>query len=72
MKSMLSGMVGKEMAALIWYGSLPSISTRISLNDLWVRSINREMDADKKYLEYMKQALGPVLGGVGGYLGRKG
>ncbi|GLO63015.1 hypothetical protein MACH09_35230 [Vibrio sp. MACH09] len=65
MKSMLSGMVGKEMAALIWYGSLPSISTRISLNDLWVRSINREMDADKKYLEYMKQALGPVLGGVG-------
>ena len=65
LKSMLSEAVGKENAALLWYGSLPSISGRISLNDLWVRSIDRDIDADKKYLEYLKQALGPVIGGIG-------
>ncbi len=65
MKAMLSEVWGKEIAASIWYGAVPSISNRISLGDLWVRSINREMDADDKYLEYLKQSLGPVIGGVG-------
>ncbi|WGY45220.1 PLxRFG domain-containing protein [Vibrio sp. ABG19] len=65
MKAMLAGAFGKEWAATIWHGTLPSIGSRISLNDLWVRSINRDVDADDAYMEYMKQALGPVLGGIG-------
>lgn len=65
MKAMLAGAFGKEWAATIWHGTLPSIGGRISLNDLWVRSINRDVDADDAYMEYMKQALGPVLGGIG-------
>ncbi|WP_336919794.1 PLxRFG domain-containing protein [Vibrio cholerae] len=65
LKRMLAEAFGKENAALIWYGALPSISGRISLNDLWVRSINRDVDASTAYVEYMKQALGPVLGGIG-------
>lgn len=65
LKSMLAEAVGNENAALMWFGSLPSISGRISLGDLWVRSIDRDIDADERYVEYMKQALGPVLGGIG-------
>lgn len=65
LKAMLSDAVGKENAALMWYGSLPSISGRISLNDLWVRSIDRDIDTDEKYMEYIKQGLGPVVGGIG-------
>ncbi|HDY8022881.1 TPA: PLxRFG domain-containing protein [Vibrio vulnificus] len=65
LKLMLAGAFGKENAALIWHGSLPSIGGRISLNDLWVRSINRDVDANDAYMEYMKQALGPVIGGIG-------
>ncbi|EHD2267260.1 PLxRFG domain-containing protein [Vibrio cholerae] len=65
LKRMLAEAFGKENAALIWHGVLPSISGRISLNDLWVRSINRDVDASTAYVEYMKQALGPVLGGIG-------
>ncbi|EKR8727225.1 PLxRFG domain-containing protein [Vibrio cholerae] len=65
LKRMLAEAFGKENAALIWHGALPSISCRISLNDLWVRSINRDVDASTAYVEYMKQALGPVIGGIG-------
>ncbi|HHY0354025.1 TPA: PLxRFG domain-containing protein [Vibrio cholerae] len=65
LKRMLAEAFGKENAAIIWHGALPSISGRISLNDLWVRSINRDVDASTAYVEYMKQALGPVLGGIG-------
>ncbi|EJL6522203.1 PLxRFG domain-containing protein [Vibrio cholerae] len=65
LKRMLAEAFGKENAALIWHGALPSISGRISLNDLWVRSINRDVDTSTAYVEYMKQALGPVLGGIG-------
>lgn len=65
MKAMLAGAFGKEWAATIWHGTVPSVGSRISLNDLWVRSINRDVDADDAYMEYMKQALGPVLGGIG-------
>ncbi|KQA37161.1 PLxRFG domain-containing protein [Vibrio cholerae] len=65
LKRMLAEAFGKENAALIWHGTLPSISGRISLNDLWVRSINRDVDASTAYVEYMKQALGPVIGGIG-------
>lgn len=65
LKRMLAEAFGKENAALIWHGALPSISGRISLNDLWVRSINRDVDASTEYVEYMKQALGPVIGGIG-------
>ncbi|WP_114721677.1 PLxRFG domain-containing protein [Vibrio cholerae] len=65
LKRMLAEAFGKENAALIWHGTLPSISGRISLNDLWVRSINRDVDTSTAYVEYMKQALGPVLGGIG-------
>ncbi|EGQ8325075.1 PLxRFG domain-containing protein [Vibrio cholerae] len=65
LKRMLAEAFGKENAALIWHGALPSISGRISLNDLWVRSINRDVDASTSYVEYMKQALGPVIGGIG-------
>ncbi|HFG1973756.1 TPA: PLxRFG domain-containing protein [Vibrio cholerae] len=65
LKRMLAEAFGKENTALIWHGTLPSISGRISLNDLWVRSINRNVDASTAYVEYMKQALGPVLGGIG-------
>ncbi|HHY0335969.1 TPA: PLxRFG domain-containing protein [Vibrio cholerae] len=65
LKRMLAEAFGKENAALIWHGALPSISGRISLNDLWVRSINRDVDASTAYVEYMKQALGPVIDGIG-------
>ncbi|HGH6015771.1 TPA: PLxRFG domain-containing protein [Vibrio mimicus] len=65
LKRMLAEAFGKENSALIWHGALPSISGRISLNDLWVRSINRDVDASTAYVEYMKQALGPVIGGIG-------
>lgn len=65
LKAMLADAIGKENAALMWYGGLPSISGRISLNDLWVRSIDRDIDADERYMEYIKQGLGPVLGGIG-------
>ncbi|HFG2198054.1 TPA: PLxRFG domain-containing protein [Vibrio cholerae] len=65
LKRMLAEAFGKENAALIWHGALPSISGRISLNDLWVRSINRDVDASTAYVEYIKQALGPVIGGIG-------
>nr|WP_230665191.1 PLxRFG domain-containing protein [Vibrio cholerae] len=30
-----------------------------------MRSINRDVDASTAYVEYMKQALGPVIGGIG-------
>jgi hypothetical protein len=64
LKAMLSGAFGKDAAAFMWHGSLPSIGGRISLDDLWIRSLDREIDPDDAYIEFMKQAAGPVLGGI--------
>ncbi|WP_027697245.1 PLxRFG domain-containing protein [Vibrio litoralis] len=64
LKSMLTGAFGKDAAQALWFGASPSISGRISLNDLWLRQVETGTPADERYMEYMKQAMGPVVGGI--------
>jgi hypothetical protein len=38
------------------------VSTRVSLNELWLRDPDRDLDAKGLYAHYLEQALGPVVG----------
>lgn len=63
MQQLLTEWVGEDTARHLWYGTLPSISSRTGLNGLWFQDL-REDDMDDKYMEILKQVAGPVVGGV--------
>ena len=60
-------MVGKEAGHAIAKGVVngftgADLHSRVSINDLWVRSPNWEMSAREENMHYLTQALGPAFG----------
>ncbi len=56
---------GKDMADSLMYGALgASVSGRISLDGLWLRESNRDLEGEDAWAFYTKQFLGPVVGGI--------
>ncbi|MEZ8965474.1 PLxRFG domain-containing protein [Vibrio breoganii] len=57
--------MAKDLAYHIRYGSLGAgVSSRISLDGLWVRDPNRDLEGEDTWSHYAKQVAGPVMGGV--------
>ncbi|MCE0495785.1 PLxRFG domain-containing protein [Vibrio salinus] len=64
-KSYLSSVIGGGMADKIIYGAGGAgISPRISLDGMWIRDPNRDMEGEDTWSFYAQQAAGPVLGGT--------
>lgn len=61
----LADIVGKDAANDIMYGAGGAgISSRVSLNDLWIRDPNRDLEGQDLWSFYAMQAAGPVVGGI--------
>lgn len=62
----LSSMFGEDMARIAMNGLLnetgANIQSRVSLNNLWLRESNRELEGRDKVAYYAEQFLGPVYG----------
>lgn len=64
-KTYLADAMGEDMASLVLYGAGGAgLSPRISLDGLWVRDPNRDLEGEDLWTHYAKQVAGPVLGGV--------
>ncbi|MFL7024244.1 PLxRFG domain-containing protein [Enterovibrio norvegicus] len=64
-KAYLSEFVGKEFSDAVLYGAGGAgLSPRISLDGLWVRDPNRDLEGQDLWTHYAQQIAGPVLGGV--------
>ena len=66
-RNWLADMVGKEAGHAIAKGVVngftgADLHSRVSINDLWVRSPNWEMSAREENMHYLTQALGPAFG----------
>lgn len=61
----LAELLGKDVADWVIYGAGGAgVSPRISLDGLWVRESNRDLEGEDLWSFYAKQAVGPVLGGI--------
>ena len=57
--------VGKDLANTVIYGAGGAgLSTRIQLNDLWLRDPSKNLEGAAAYGNYVMQLLGPVAGGI--------
>ncbi|UKA12667.1 PLxRFG domain-containing protein [Photobacterium damselae] len=65
LKKMLSKYFGADIAATLWLGLAPSLSSRISLDGLIWRDINRDEKPIDIYQSALMQLSGPVIGGIG-------
>ncbi|PSB81566.1 PLxRFG domain-containing protein [Photobacterium damselae] len=65
LKQMLSDYFGSDIASSLWYGSVPSLSSRISLDGLIWRDVNRDETPGDFYQSALMQLSGPVIGGIG-------
>ncbi|WP_407330542.1 PLxRFG domain-containing protein [Enterovibrio sp. 27052020O] len=64
-KSYLADAMGDDMASLVLYGAGGAgLSPRISLDGLWIRDANRDLEGQDLWTHYAQQVAGPVLGGV--------
>ena len=66
-RNWLADLFGKEGGHAIAKGVVNGfmgrdLHSRISLNDIWIRSPNYEMSAREESMHYMMQALGPAVG----------
>ena len=66
-RNWLADLFGKEAGHAIAKGVVNGfmgrdLHSRISLNDIWIRSPNYEMSAREESMHYMMQALGPAVG----------
>jgi hypothetical protein len=65
MRTYLASILGGEVADKVIYGAGGAgISPRISLDGMWIRDANRDMDGEDTWAFYAKQAAGPVIGGI--------
>lgn len=62
----LGSMLGEDMARIVMNGLMSesgaNIQSRVSLNNLWLREPNRDMDGRDQVAYYAEQFLGPVYG----------
>ncbi|WP_139344041.1 PLxRFG domain-containing protein [Vibrio ruber] len=64
-KTYLSDVLGENIANKIIYGvGGAGMSPRISLDGMWIRDPNRDLEGDNVWSFYAQQVAGPVLGGV--------
>lgn len=64
-KQWLVDTLGEDAAELvIWGVGGAGLSSRISLNGLWVRDPYRDMEGQDLWAHYAQQAVGPVYGGI--------
>ena len=64
-KTYLADVFGSDMADKIIYGAGGAgISPRISLDGMWIRDANRDMEGEDTWSFYAQQAAGPVIGGI--------
>ncbi|PWI35372.1 hypothetical protein DI392_00655 [Vibrio albus] len=64
-KTYLADIFGSDMADKIIYGAGGAgLSPRISLDGMWIRDANRDMEGEDTWAFYAKQAAGPVIGGI--------
>ncbi len=64
-KTYLADVFGSDMADKIIYGAGGAgLSPRISLDGMWLRDANRDMEGEDTWAFYAKQAAGPVIGGI--------
>ncbi|MDW6094066.1 PLxRFG domain-containing protein [Vibrio rhizosphaerae] len=64
-KSYLSDVFGSDVADKIIYGAGGAgVSPRISLDGMWIRDPNRDLEGEDTWSFYAQQAAGPVLGGI--------
>ncbi|MGR5465493.1 PLxRFG domain-containing protein, partial [Photobacterium damselae] len=65
LKRMLSDYFGPDIAAALWFGAVPPLSSRISLDSLIWRDIDRDEKPADFYQVALMQLSGPVIGGIG-------
>ena len=64
-KTFLSEVLGSDVADKLIYGvGGAGVSPRISLDGMWIRDPNRDMEGEDTWSFYAQQAAGPVLGGI--------
>ncbi|WP_025673875.1 PLxRFG domain-containing protein [Salinivibrio socompensis] len=64
-KNYLGELMGQDMADKVIYGvGGAGVSSRISLDGLWIRDPNRDMEGEDLWTHYAKQVAGPVWGGI--------
>ncbi|NPU91379.1 MAG: PLxRFG domain-containing protein [Gammaproteobacteria bacterium] len=64
-KVWLADMIGKDAASYVLHGAGGAgLSGRISLDGLWIRDPNRDLEGEDAWASYAKQAAGPVVGGI--------
>lgn len=64
-KNYLGELMGQDMADKVIYGvGGAGVSSRISLDGLWIRDPNRDIEGEDLWTHYAEQVAGPVLGGI--------
>ncbi|CZF79751.1 PLxRFG domain-containing protein [Grimontia marina] len=64
-KGYVADVFGKDLSDLILHGvGGEGLSSRISLDGLWLRDANRDVEGQDLWTHYAQQVAGPVLGGV--------
>lgn len=64
-KNYLGEIMGQDMADKVIYGAGGAgVSSRISLDGLWVRDPNRDIEGEDLWTHYAEQVAGPVWGGI--------
>lgn len=65
LQAWLEDAFGKDVAQYVMYGAGGAgLSGRISLDGLWIRDANRDLEGDEAWAHFARQATGPVIGGV--------
>ncbi|WBA13832.1 PLxRFG domain-containing protein [Salinivibrio proteolyticus] len=64
-KNYLGELLGEGLADKVIYGAGGAgVSSRISLDGLWIRDPSRDLEGEDLWTHYAKQVAGPVLGGI--------
>lgn len=64
-KNYLGELMGQDMGDKVIYGvGGAGVSSRISLDGLWIRDPNRDIEGEDLWTHYAEQVAGPVMGGI--------